>query len=78
MTKPSSRARHIAGAGKMLFGDARWQSPLARLVGISPTLMQKIADGSRDVTDDVLEKVRAALALEAVRLRSVADKIEAI
>lgn len=78
MAKLSSRAARIVSAGKLLYGDARWQSPLARLTGLSPALLQKIADGSRAVTDDVDRKVAEALLKEADRMRAGADKVNEI
>jgi hypothetical protein len=76
MSKLSPRATRIVAAGKLLFGDKRWQSPLARLAGLSPALAQKIADGTRDVTDDVQRRVAEALMKESGRLTGAAWKIE--
>ncbi len=69
------RAARIVAAGKFLYGEKRWQSPMARLTDLSPALIQKIADGSRAVTDDVDRTVAAALRKEADRMRAGADKI---
>lgn len=73
--KLSARARRIVDAVKMLYGDSRWQSPLARLTGLSAALVQKIGDGSREVTD-VYRKVAHALLREADRLRKAAGRID--
>lgn len=73
-----TRAKRIVAAGKLLFGDTRWQSTLARLTGLSPALFQKIADGSRAVTDDVDRKVAMALIAEADRGRKTAAKLDEI
>jgi hypothetical protein len=78
MSKLSPRATRIVTAGKVLYGDTRWQSPLARLTDLSPALIQKIADGSRAVTDDVDRTVAAALLKEADRMRAGAGKINEI
>ncbi len=76
MSKLSKRAARIVDAGRLLNGDTRWQSPMARLCALSPALVQKISDGSRDVTDDVYRKVAEALLKEADRLRKAAGTIE--
>jgi hypothetical protein len=73
-----TRAKRVVVAGQLLFGDTRWQSPLARLTGLSPALIQKIADGSRAVTDDVDRTIAASLLKEADRMRAGADKIDEI
>lgn len=78
MAKISPRAARIVAAGKLLYGDTRWQSPMARLTGLSPALIQKIADGSRVVTDDVDRKVAAALLAEAENGRKSAEKLNEI
>jgi hypothetical protein len=77
MTKKlSTRAARIVAAGKLRYGDTRWQSPLARLTGLSPALLQKIADGTREVTDDVYRKVAEGIAKEADRVRAVGLKLD--
>ncbi|MGM4916220.1 hypothetical protein [Tardiphaga sp. 813_E8_N1_3] len=78
MAKPSPRAARVVAAGKLLYGDTRWQSPLARLTGLSPALLQKIGDGTRAITDDVDRKVAKALITEAGRMRLTADKVNEI
>jgi ABC-type protease/lipase transport system fused ATPase/permease subunit len=74
--------KHFLGArqswGRLSDLIGRWQSPLARLTGLSPALLQKIADGSRSVTDDVDGKVAHELAREADRIREVAQKLDEI
>jgi hypothetical protein len=74
-TKLSPRAGRIVAAGKLLYGDTRWQSPLARISRLSPALLQKIADGSRSVTDDVEDKVVDALGAEIKRIGKTAAKL---
>lgn len=69
--------RIIAGA-KLLYGETRWQSPLARLVGLSPALIQQIADGSRNLTDGVYRQIATAIIAEAARMRKNADKVDEI
>jgi hypothetical protein len=72
------RVGRIIAGGKLLFGETRWQSPLARLVGLSPALIQQIADGSRSLTDAVYRQVATAFIVEAARLRKNADKVDEI
>ncbi|ACF02286.1 hypothetical protein Rpal_3787 [Rhodopseudomonas palustris TIE-1] len=78
MTK-STRNDRLVTAARLLYGD-RWQSPMARLVGVSQSLLTKIAAASdsdqRAVTDDVYGRVADALIAEAGRMRKVADKVE--
>lgn len=78
MTK-STRNDRIVAVARLLYGD-RWQSPMSRLVGVSQSLLAKIAAGGdsdqRAVTDDVYERVADALIAEAARMRKVADKVE--
>lgn len=76
MAKLSHRATRIVAAGKLLYGDTRWQSPLARLVDVSPALLQKIADGSREVTDDVYLQVSHSLLNEASRMHKLVVRVE--
>jgi hypothetical protein len=73
--KLSARAKRIVAVGKLVYGDTRWQSPLARAAGLSPALVQKIADGTRAVTDDVEDKVVEALLKEVARLERAALKV---
>lgn len=78
MTRTQARRARIVAAGKLLYGDTRWQSPMARLTGLSPALVQKIADGTRAVTDEVDRKVADALITEAGNRRKAAGKLEEI
>jgi hypothetical protein len=75
MARKQARRDRIVAAGKLLFGDTRWQSPMATLTELSPALLQKIADGTRDVTDDVYTKVARALIDETGRMRKSTDRI---
>lgn len=75
MPELSKRATRIVAAGKLRYGDTRWQSPLARLTGLSPALLQKIADGTRDVTDDVYHTIAKSLISEVDRVRAMAEKL---
>ncbi len=75
MAKKVTRRDHVVAAGKLLYGQTRWQSPLARLAGLSPALVQKISDGSREVTDDVYTKVAQALLGEIENMRKATDRI---
>lgn len=78
MAKLSTRATRVVSAAKMLFGDTRWESPMARLTGLSPALLQKIASDTdpREVTDDVYRRVAEALLKEADRLRAIGVKLD--
>jgi hypothetical protein len=79
MMSKSTRNDRIVAVAKLLYGD-RWQSPMSRLVGVSQSLLTKIAADSdsdqRAVTDDVYGRVADALIAESGRLRKVADKVE--
>ncbi|AUD00262.1 MULTISPECIES: hypothetical protein [Bradyrhizobium] len=75
MAKKTTRRDRVVAAGQLLFGETRWQSPLARLSGLSPALMQKIADGTREVTDDVYSKVAQALLGEIERMNKATNRV---
>ncbi|MBR1281302.1 hypothetical protein JQ597_04535 [Bradyrhizobium sp. AUGA SZCCT0177] len=78
--RAGNRAARIVTAGKTLFGPTRWQSAMARLTGLSPALIQKIAAGDdgdrREVTDDVYRKVAMALLKEGDLRRLGAAKVD--
>jgi hypothetical protein len=69
------RSRRLAAAGRLLFGD-RWQSALARAMGVSQSILTKAVDGTRPPTDDTMSKLDAALDREAAQIRATADKID--
>jgi hypothetical protein len=76
--KLAPRSARIVAAGRLLYGDTRWQSPLARLTGLSPALLQKIAAGERSVTDGVEDSVVDALSREIERLGKTAERLAEI
>jgi hypothetical protein len=49
---------------------------LERLTGLSPALLQKIADGRRDVSDGISRNFAEGLLKEADRLRKAAGKTD--
>jgi plasmid maintenance system antidote protein VapI len=63
----------IVAAGECLYGK-RWQSAMARSIGISKQLMSFIVAGDRPVTDDVEDQVVEALNREIERLDKTATK----
>jgi hypothetical protein len=73
--KLDPRTRRIVAAGRLLFGE-RWQSPLARVMGVSQSILTKAADGTRPPTEATMAALDAALDREAARLRATADKID--
>ncbi|HMJ27299.1 MAG TPA: helix-turn-helix transcriptional regulator [Xanthobacteraceae bacterium] len=75
--KPAPRARRIIDAGKTLAG-ARWQSALSRASGISQSYLAMIASGERPMTDEVEDKVVAALGKEIARLGKTAERLAEI
>lgn len=42
--------------GETLFGE-RWQTPLARTLGMDASMIRKMLSGSRDIRDETLERV---------------------
>lgn len=73
--RATTKVGRLERAGRLLYGE-RWQSPLARVVGISQSAISMMISGDRAVTDDVQRKLAAALKAEADRLRSSTDKID--
>jgi hypothetical protein len=49
MLTPSARDKRLVRAGKVLFGD-RYQSALARALGLSQTFIAMLTTGQRSVT----------------------------
>ena len=76
--KISHRAVRIVAAGETLAGGPRWQSALSRATGISQSYLSAIATGDRPVTDEVEDKVVAALGREIERLGKTANKLSEI
>src|SRR5258708_21059520 len=70
---PSPRARRLVAPAIELYGE-RWQSRLARVPGVSQSHLQKIADGSRAVTDAVEDLVRGAYKKESDRSENAATR----
>jgi hypothetical protein len=77
MAKLSPRGARIKAAGIALYGE-RWQSAMARSIGISKQLLSFVVTGDRQVTDDVEDRVVAALGREIERLGKTAAKLEEI
>lgn len=42
--------------GETLFGD-RWQTPLARTLGMDASMIRKMLSGARDIRDETIERV---------------------
>jgi plasmid maintenance system antidote protein VapI len=70
----AARVARIAAAGEALYGE-RWQSAMARSIGISKQLMSFILSGYRPLTDDVEDKVVAALGREIDLLGKTTHKL---
>ncbi len=75
MSTAQTDASRIAEAGRLLYGE-RWQSPLARVSGLSQALLSAIVAGDRPLTDDAKTKIAEALVVEAKRLRVTAGKLD--
>jgi plasmid maintenance system antidote protein VapI len=73
----TARVARIAAAGEALYGK-RWQSAMARSIDISKQMLSFILAGDRPLTDDVEEKVVAALGREIERLGKTATKLQEI
>jgi predicted transcriptional regulator len=73
----SPAANKIVELGQRLYGD-QWQSPFARMTGLSQAYISKIAAGDRPVTDAVHDAVTAGLKAESKRLRAQADELRAM
>jgi DNA-binding transcriptional regulator YdaS (Cro superfamily) len=64
----------LAFEGAMkLFGEDRWQSPFARLIGVTPGHAHNMWKGARAVTDDMARTIADALLAKAERQRKDAD-----
>jgi plasmid maintenance system antidote protein VapI len=51
------RASRLKRAGEILFGEGRWQSPLAELLGVSQPTVAKIHGGSKDLSPDLEDRL---------------------
>jgi hypothetical protein len=78
MADVSKRAALIVKAGKLRFGDTRWQSPMARLTKLSPSFFQKMESDvdPRGVGDEKYRQIAMALLKEADRSRATAEKLD--
>jgi hypothetical protein len=72
--KLSPRAKRIVVAGETLAGP-RWQSALSRASGVSQSYLAMISSGDRPVTDEVEDKVVAAIGREIERLGKTTTKL---
>jgi hypothetical protein len=82
MAKSSDRKiAELVHSGKTLADSDRWQLPLAKVTGVSQTLLAMIARGERSLTPAVEKKIGAGLiktsvkmAGRAVRLREIGER----
>lgn len=72
--KLSPRSRRLLAPAVEAYGD-RWQSPLSRASGVSQGQLNKIADGTRQVHDDVEDRVVKALFAEARSMEKNAARV---
>lgn len=70
----TARVARIVAAGEALYGK-RWQSAMARSIGVSKQLPSFIVAGDRPVTDDVENRVVEALGREIERLGKTTHKL---
>ena len=73
----SPRARRLVRAGELLFGK-RYQSAMARALGISQTYVALLSIGERPVTDDLEDTLKATIQAERKRLRTLSAGLAAI
>ena len=64
----SADARRLVTVGTTLFGD-RWQSPLARGMGVVPSALSMIAAGDRPMTEGLTVALRNFLTTHEAQLR---------
>lgn len=64
----SPEARRLVTVGTTLYGD-RWQSPLARGMGVVPSALSMIAAGDRPMTEGLTESLRNFLTTHEAHLR---------
>lgn len=62
-------------AGRLLYGD-RWQSPLARAMGVRQSVIGMALSGDRPPTPETMRLLKAALDKESRRLKSAAGELE--
>jgi hypothetical protein len=78
MPKPlSPRALRLIKAGEILFGE-RYQSALARALGLSQTYVSLLATGDRSVTDANRKEAEAHAAGQRKRLRGLSAELAEI
>ena len=67
MVSHAMTSAELAAAGRALYGE-RWQSPLARALGLSDRHMRRLVAGERAITEET------ALAIERLLARRRADQ----
>lgn len=77
MAKLNPRALRLVAIGES-FGGERWQSAMSRATGVSQSYLNMIANGERQVGDDVERRIAEGLLKEADRLRKAAAKLDDI
>lgn len=73
MTDPYTR--RLETAGKLLYGE-RWQSPLARAMGVRQSVISMALSGERPPTDDTMKKLAVALGRESKRMSAAVENID--
>lgn len=75
--KQSPIARLAFAGAEKLFGE-RWQSPLARLAGVTPGHVHNMTKGTRAMPDELARTIAEALIWKAAQHREDADAAEEI
>ncbi|MDO9439771.1 MAG: helix-turn-helix transcriptional regulator [Beijerinckiaceae bacterium] len=76
--KQSPLAKLAFEGAERLFGQNRWQSQLAKLVGVTPGHVHNMTKGARDMTDEMARTIADALLKRAEQHRNDADAVEKI
>ena len=74
----SPMAKLVRAGAQQLFGEERWQSPLAHMLWVTPTYIAHIAAGRNKVPDELARQIAHALIAEAAARRKAANKVDKI
>ena len=74
----SAASNFLVLAGKLLYGEGRWQRPFAKALQLSQTYTNMLASGKRRITPEIRADIKRVLQSEARRLSKSAAEARAL